>query len=233
MATPPACFAHRGLSSERTENTLAAFRAAADAGFQGVELDLQMTRDRELIVLHDDDLVRVTGLDAEASEVDYDNVAGHPTRDGPVPRLKDLFAAMADWQGWWNLEVKAKTAIEPALELVNTFGLGARTIVSCMDSEPLHVAQEANPEIARALITLGWPDEADVEVAQALDCTWVNADHEFLDHDAVKHVKAAGLKLGAWTVNEPERARELLGWGVEAVITDRREVLMGLKTLKA
>lgn len=233
MPTLPACFAHRGLSSERSENTIAAFRAAHEAGFQGMELDLQLTRDRELIVLHDETLERTTGLEAPSISVDYEEVLRHPTKDGPVPRLKDLFNAMSDFKGWWNLEVKAQQAIEPALELVSAFDLGARTIVSCMDSEPLHVAQEMLPDVPRALITLGWPDEADIEVAQALDCTWLNADHEFLDAEAAKHILGAGLRLAAWTVNDPERARELLGWGVESVITDQREVLLGTKTVKA
>ncbi|MHB8633679.1 MAG: glycerophosphodiester phosphodiesterase [Thermoplasmatota archaeon] len=222
----PQVFAHRGLSSERTENTHASFSAAAAAGFAGIEMDLQLSRDGEVVVLHDEELERTTGFAGRVGDLDYREINAHPTKDGPVPRLRDLFGALAHWQGTWNLEIKAEAALEPTLALLAT---GPRhVILSCMDPEPLERAAVRAPERERALITLGPVDEADIELAQGAQATWLNADEQFLEVEAVARVRAAHLRLGAWTVNDTRRAQELAGWGVEAVITDRRDVLKAL-----
>lgn len=221
--------AHRGLSGEVSENTVAAFRAAADAGFRAIELDLQATRDGVPVVLHDDDLQRTTGTAGNAADLDAKELARRRTQHGPVPPLEDALRELRGWDGLWNLEVKAAAALAPTLELVERFGLRERTLLTCMDIEPLQEAMRRSPHLPRGLITVGWPDESDLEVAQSLECTWLMADEAFLDAGAVRHVASKGLLLGAWTVNDPARAIELAAWGAKCIITDVRAVLGALQ----
>lgn len=224
----PLVLAHRGLSAEKAENTLAAFHAAAAAGFDGFEMDLQLTADGEVVVVHDESLERTTDWPALVAEVTVADLAQHPTPDGPVPMLHELYAALTAYKGLWNLELKGEGVAGPALQLAAASPFAARTLVTCMDAQPLREAQRTHPSIPRGLITIGWPDEADLEEAQAAGCTWLMADEAFLDQGAAQHIRRKGLRLGVWTVNDPERARECVTWGAELVMTDTREVLAAL-----
>jgi glycerophosphoryl diester phosphodiesterase len=221
--------AHRGLSSEVTENTVAGFQAAAQAGFRAVELDCRVTRDGEVVVLHDASPARTTVEgSARVADMRYDELRGYRTPHGPVPRLDDLFGALASWPGAWNLEVKATKATEPMLHLVEHHGLTGRVLVSAFDPKPLEVARDLMPEVPRAYITSGDVSDEEVRMAKDLGCRWFNAHHESLGQRAVKDLHAAGFLVGAWTVNSPTAAVALANRGVACVITDRRDVLAAL-----
>lgn len=220
--------AHRGLSAEQPENTVAAFQAAAAAGFPAVELDLRATADGEVVVLHDAGLERTTNGNGRVADMRYDDVRRHPTPAGPVPRLDDLLAAMHDWHGLWNLEVKALRATEPMVHLLEHHHALGHAQVSSMDPRVLEEARALAPDLPRGLITLGPVEDDYLTMARELGCRWVNADTQFLQRAHAKTMHDAGLRVAAWTVNDPARARDLVAWGVECVITDSRAVLAGL-----
>lgn len=230
LPAPSSCYpcAHRGLSSEFTENTLAAFQAAAQAGFQAIELDVRLTRDGEVVVLHDASLARTTDGSARVADMRYDELRGYSTGHGPVPRLDDLLSSLQDWRGIWNIEVKAIAAAEPAVHLVEHHGLEKRVVITSFDPNALEIARATNPDVARGLIVMGSVDEGDIAMARELECRWFNADHDLLDAAAVAELRQAGLLVGAWTVNDPARARQLAGLGASCVITDVRAVLQAL-----
>lgn len=224
------CFAqaHRGLSSEVTENTVAAFQAAAAAGFRSFELDCRLTRDGEVVVLHDPSVARTTDGSARVAEMRYDEVRGYKTPHGPIPRLDDLFAALKDWKGTWNLEIKALASTEPTLALAQHHGVWHRAQLSSFDPQALARAKELAPKVARAFIASGPLDDEDVRVARQLECSWFNLSHEDLDAKSLRRLLDAGFKVSAWTVNDPAEALRLAAQGVSCVITDRRQVLGAL-----
>lgn len=217
--------AHRGLSAEHHENTVAAFRAAADAGAQGIELDVRLTHDGVVVVLHDAGIERTTDGNGRVADFDYAELVEYDTGEGPVPRLDDVFSALAEWQGQWNIEIKAHPATVGALELLAKHGLVGRCQVSSLDPRALMAAQKHMPEVPRGLITLGPPDDDDLEMAEELGCTWINVDHEYITHDLVDHWHEKGLRVGAWTVNDVDRAEALMEIGVDCIISDARDVL--------
>jgi len=225
---PFAC-AHRGLSSETAENTLAAFGAAVAAGFPAVEMDLRTTADGEVVVLHDAGIERTTDGTGRVDSMTWRELQDYPTPDGPVPRLADLFTALRAWDGLWNLEVKDKSATVPTLDLVRAHGLTARAMVTSMERKVLLEARDHAPEVARGAIPFGPVDDDDLSAAADAACAWVNVDHDFLDEGEMGRLRQAGFKVGAWTVNDLDRAQELAALGVACVITDRREVAAGLK----
>lgn len=212
---------------------MAAFRAAADAGFRSLELDCRLTRDGEVIVLHDPALERTTqDGNGRVAEMRYDEVRGYSTKHGPIPRLDDLFAALADWKGVWNLEVKAVKATEPMLHLAEHHGLSGRILVSSFDPEALARARDVAPDVPRAFITMGGVDAQDVGTAKALGCQWFNANHKDLSPANVKMLVGKGFKVTGWTVNDPGEAAALSKLGVHCIITDRRDVLKALGDVK-
>lgn len=221
---PPFACAHRGLSSERTENTLAAFGAAIRSGFPAFELDLRTTVDGRVVVFHDDRLDRLAGVQALLAETTYAKVLELQFRDGPVPTLEDVLHLMGSWDGLANLELKAFSAAQGTIEQVLETKMEKRCIVSSMDADILTECRRLAPQVGRALIPLGPLGEEDIRTARELECSWVNVDDDFAEEKDVRELKAAGFKVGAWTVNNPDRAQELVRWGVDCVITDRADV---------
>lgn len=222
--------AHRGLSSEAPENTAAAFNAAIAAGFPCIEMDLRLTHDKQVVVLHDAGVDRTTDGNGRVADFTLEELASYDTGSGPIPTLDAVLAAHRDVDVLWNLEVKAKGAVEPAMELVERHGLEDRALVSAMDPRQLRAANKRHPAVPRGLIVLGPIDDEDLRAAKEAACTWLNLDHSFVTQEVIEQVRAHGFRLGVWTVNEPERAQELAKHGVDCVITDRRDVLEVLPT---
>ena len=222
--------AHRGLSSEHPENTLPAFEAAIDAGFQVLEMDLRLTHDKQVIILHDAGIDRTTDGNGRVRDFTYPELLDYDTGVGPLPLLDDVMTALEDASVFWNLEVKAAGAVEPTLTLVEEHGLEERALVSSMDPKSLQSARKRHPDVPRGLIVLGPPDEDDLAAAAEAGCTWLNLDHDFVTPEVLERTRVAGFRVGVWTVNDPERAIELAAHGVDCVITDRRDVLSALPT---
>lgn len=225
---PAFACAHRGLSAEKAENTVAAFGAAVAAGFPAVEMDLRRTVDDEVVVLHDATVERTTGGKGRVDTLTMRQVAELTTKDGPVPRLADLFGTLRAWDGLWNLEVKDPTALAGTLALVRQRGLEGRALVSAMDPAVLEQAQLLAPEVPRAFIALGPIEDDDLASARAAGCHWVNADHDFLDEEEANRVLDKGFRLGAYTVNDAARAKQMEALGASCVITDSAQVLAAL-----
>lgn len=220
--------AHRGLSAEHPENTLAAFQAAAQAGFPAIECDLRTTADGEVVVLHDAGIERTTNGNGRVADMRYDDVRRHPTPAGPVPRLDDVLSAMRDWHGLWNMEVKALRATEPVVHLLEHHHALGHAQLSSMDPRALEESRRLAPDLPRGLISLGPIDEDTVTMATELGCRWLNADHAYLDGAALSRAHAAGLRVAVWTVNDPDRARAMAALGAECVITDTRKVVQAV-----
>lgn len=221
--------AHRGLSAEKAENTLAAFASAVAAGFPAIEMDLRATADGEVVVLHDAGIERTTDGVGRIDSMAWRELQDYQTPDGPIPRLEDLFSTLQGWDGLWNLEIKAREATAPTVELVRRHGLGSRVLLTSMDAKVLHEARDTAPEIPRGSIPLGPLDGSDLATAAGTECSWVNADHDFLDGETMALLRDGGFHVGCWTVNEAPRALEVAQMGVRCVITDVRQVGQALR----
>ncbi len=165
---PPFVFAHRGASALEPENTLAAFARAAELGADGIELDVQLTRDGIAVVLHDPALYRAGGVfhlhdpgDAERVLVGSLEIADFaaPTvfPDGsrhPIARFDEALEAIPEWQ-WLDVELKAGGTYDPRLSDVVAGHLrrrSERTLVSSFDHFVLRELAERAPQIPRAAL---------------------------------------------------------------------------------
>lgn len=212
--------AHRGLSSEKTENTVAAFGAAVRAGFPAVEMDLRTTSDGQVIVFHDEDLERLTGKPGLVRETTLAKILERDTKDGGIPPLADVLSTLKVWNGLVNLEFKSVPAVAPSIELVKLAGISGRVLLSSMDPDALTECRRLAPDWPRGFLPIGQVEDEDIHTAKELGCVWVNADEEYLTTAIVKRLRGDGFRVGAWTVNDTARAKELDAMGVDCVITD-------------
>lgn len=222
--------AHRGyrpLDAGVVENTIEAFRRARIAGAVMCECDVHLSRDGEVVIFHDDDLKRSGGrpdrvCDLTAKEL-YDLVR--------APRLRDLLADSEAPQ-FINIEIKSseffgRSRIEEAcVRLVREANAEGRVMFSSFNPFALRRLAKIAPDIPRALlVTDERHEENKFYLRKMLLGFWarphlLHIDHRDLTPEKFEGFTNRGIRVVAWTVNEPERARELIGMGVASVISD-------------
>jgi glycerophosphoryl diester phosphodiesterase len=221
----PIVAAHRGLSAEQPENTLAAFSAAVEAGFPSLELDLRATGDGEVVVFHDPGLARTTNGSGRIGEMPYDELRGYTTAAGPVPRFDDVLTRFAGSGRLWNMETKVLAAVAPALDLVEHHNVVRQTLHMSFQPAQLERSRDLRPDLARGYL-LSHPVNAEaLRRAKELGCSWIVSEETTWTQTRVERVRNAGFHAGAYTVNDPKRALQLVKWGLGCVITDHRQVL--------
>ncbi|MBW7981222.1 glycerophosphodiester phosphodiesterase [Enterobacillus tribolii] len=235
----PAIVAHRGGGKLAPENTLAAIDAGARYGHHMIEFDAKLALDGEIFLLHDDTLERTTNGWGIAGDLPWEQLkqvdAGawfSPMfRHERLPLLAQVAERCARYGMAANIEIKPTTGTET--QTGRAVALAAQVLwsahplpplLSSFSPEALAAAQEAAPQLPRGLLLEEW-DDAWPALTSRLGCVSLHIDHQALTAARVAALKAAGLRILVYTVNRPERARELLAWGVDCICTDRIDVI--------
>jgi glycerophosphoryl diester phosphodiesterase len=247
----PRIQAHRGAGALAPENTLAAIRRSHAMGFRAIEIDARLTRDEVPVVIHDRTLERTTGgagpvaeaTAAEVARLDAGSWFGPAYRGEPVPLLAETLAFCRAHGISVNLEIKryadrnarigevvARAAAHCYADLLRPGGDRAENVVvqapllSSFGREALLAAREAAPDLPRGLLVDDLPANWREEL-ESMGCVSLHVDHETLTPAQARAVKDAGYWLFCYTVDDPARAREIFGWGVDALCTDRIDLI--------
>ncbi|WP_248920834.1 glycerophosphodiester phosphodiesterase [Pseudomonas entomophila] len=224
-------YGHRGAKGEAPENTLNSFRQCLSHGVNRCELDLHLSADNELMVIHDPTLKRTTGRRGKVAErtanelVSYDARKGGPgyVQPCPIPRLEELFQKCAFEH--WQLEVKSASRTRAAStvlairELAQQYGLLDKVTITSSSREVLGAALELVPDVARGLVAeYAWLDP--LKVAQNYECQMLALNWTLCTPERLIKAQRQGLHVSVWTVNEPALMRRLADFGVDSLITD-------------
>ncbi len=241
--TFPFWIAHRGAGRLAPENTLAALRAGAAQGYRAFECDVKLSADGHPFLLHDTTLQRTCGVAgiagerswAELSRLDAGGWHGRNHAGEPIPHL-DAIARYCRRNGFaLNIEIKptpgresdtGRAVAEAARRLWGAdAGDGAQLLLSSFRAEALAAARDADPAIPRALLfdhdgDAGAGIARVIGEARALGAVAVVGDYASLGQAAIAQAHAAGLRVLAYTVNDPAPARQLAAAGIDGLITD-------------
>lgn len=224
-------YGHRGAKGEAPENTLTSFKRCLEHGVKRCELDLHLSRDGELMVIHDPTLKRTTGRGGKVSEqlaadlVTYDARQGGPgwVQPCPIPRLAELFER-CEFEHW-QLEVKsasrdrASRTVQAIHQLVGRFGLRDRITVTSSSRTVLRALQQLAPDLSRGLVAeYAWLDP--LKVAASYGCELLALNWTLCTPERLLKAQKQGLHVSVWTVNEPALMRRLADFGVDSLITD-------------
>lgn len=245
----PKVIAHRGGGVLAPENTLAAMRCGLAHGFHAVEFDVMLSQDGVPVLMHDPQFGRTVRGAGNVSETTAAALAGMdagswfgPQFAGePVPTFEQAAHFCKENQIWMNVEIKPAPGFEVetgrvAAELVRH--LFAAELEACVPGrndtslplfssfsfEALLAAKTAVPRIPRGYLVETIPADWQ-KCVQTLDAVALHTNHQNLTERLAHDIKAQGIGLFCYTVNTPERAREILTWGVDAFCTDRIDMI--------
>jgi glycerophosphoryl diester phosphodiesterase len=249
----PLAFAHRGGAGEAPENTLAAFEVALALGYRYLETDVHLTRDGILVAFHDERLDRVTDRTGAIAELGIAEVeaadAGHAFspdagRTFPfrgcgvrVPRLEEILARWPDARV--NIDPKSDACVRPLAALLDRFDAWQRVCVGSFSDRRLHRIRALGR--GRACTSMG-PRAvalARVTTASALmrrlgaDCIQVpirRGPIQLVTERFIAAAHIAGLPVHVWTINDETTINELLGLGVDGIMSDRLRLLKDVLT---
>ncbi|MXX49458.1 MAG: glycerophosphodiester phosphodiesterase [Chloroflexi bacterium] len=228
-ANAPLVFGHRGASADAPENTLAAFELAAQHGAHGIELDVHLTRDQQLAVIHNatvDATTNGSGAVAEVSlaqlkELDAGSWFAPEFAGERIPTLDEVFAAVGR-RLFVNVEIKsAVPGIEHALAAcIAQRQMEARVLVSSFDAG---ILRRLRPLLDVPLgflcpfVDSAWLDAKRNQQMYAALHPW----HASIDSELMRRARESGFMVNAWTVNDSARACQLKKLGVNGIITDQ------------
>ena len=209
--------AHRGEPVGHRENTLPAFAAAVALGADMVEIDLRRTRDGAIVVLHDQTLERLWGLEASVGDVDLAAVAALGEGDVRIPTLTDVLGAVPVPL---MVDFTRREVVAGGLQAVRAAGALDRCLFVTGNVAALRQLRAASAE---ARIGLTWLDgpEPPVALLRELGAEFWNPWFGLLTADGVDAVHQAGLHVSTWTVDTPEDMTSVLEAGVDAVVSNR------------
>ena len=234
--------AHRGFSGRAPENTLAAFRAAIAAGCDMIELDVHLSRDGQVVVIHDDTLERTTNgrgnvadrtlaalqrLDAGAW---FDPAfAGEriPTLAETLDLARGRIGLNIELKRGKNLPYTLEELAERTLTVVRQAGMTAGALFSSFTPAAIDRIRTLAPDLPVALIVdRHWATPAEADGGAGYPA--LNCRTSVLSGENIRRAHAAGVRIHVWTVNTPRQMARFIALGVDGIITNHPDRLLAL-----
>ena len=216
---------HRGASAEAPENTLAAFELALQQGADGIEFDVHLSADRQVVVIHDDTVNRTSNGQGRVAEMNLEQLQALDLgSEQQIPTLDEVFESFGR-RLLYNVEIKGfgKAGDELAFwvaDRIMAHGLGSYCCVSSFSPWAVRRARRylKQETMVAILREPGWGRFSHWLSGR------VEADHPhyaFVNENYMAWAKRKGYRVHVWTVDEPNKAQELARLGVQAIITNK------------
>lgn len=223
-------FAHRGFSGKYPENTLLAFQKAIEVQADGIELDVQLTKDGEIVIIHDESIDRTTNGKGLVVDYTYDQLKEFDASYiytgkfgfNKIPTLREYFNLIKGTNIITNIELK--TGIfeyvgieEKVFNLIKEFKLEDRVIISSFNHYSVLRMKALAPNIKCGFLTETWIlNPGKYTKDNCIEC--YHPHFAILTPDIVKSLKTFGIEINTWTVNKEEEIRDLISKKVDILI---------------
>ena len=239
---PPRVIGHRGAASHAPENTLAGIRKAAALGVRMIEVDAKLTADNVPILMHDDALNRTTSGSGPVRQASLTTIRtldagawfGSGFAGEPVPTLAEALDLCLSLGLAMNIEIKPckgreRETAEASLVAAREIWPSDRPppLVSSFAPDAVAVALDVAPDWPRSLLFDRMPKDLQAAIEMLKPAT-LNTSHKRLSARIVTRLKATGLPLLAYTVNDPSRAEALFAMGVDGVFSDVPDAILAI-----
>ncbi len=238
----PVIFAHRGASAYAPENTMASFRKALEMGADGIELDVHLSSDGHLVVIHDEAVDRTGNGKGrvgdktlkELKSLDFGSWYSQDFKNERIPELFEVLELLTSRKVILNIEIKNGPVFYPGIEkkvadAVKSYGMLKQVIISSFNHYSLVEIKKISPEIKTAILYMTGLYEPWVYArhvgAEAIHPLFYNIVPEVM-----KGCMENGIKVNPFTVDRPEHIKSMVLAGVDGIITNVPDV--AIKTVK-
>ena len=252
----PLIIAHRGASALAPENTLTSFQKAVDDGAEGIEFDVQLTKDGVPVVVHDENLNRLGGIENFVSALTFEELgkidvgswfsienrkyADDKFSNETVPALADLLNFLKNYKGLLYVELKcetktAKQLVETVCKTIEQTNLLPQIVLKSFNLETLTFAKEILPEIYTAslfapkIISVLSKKKHILSEAQKYKADEISIHYSLATKSLVKKAEECGLPTTIWTADNPLWVKRALDFGINAIITNNPARLLAKK----
>ena len=222
-------FAHRGNSYTAPENTLSALKSAMEERADGAEIDIRMTKDGEIILMHDSSLLRTAGINLQIAQLNYSQLADFDVgswfspafRGEKIPTLRE---ALELCKGELTLMIEMKDGLyedydiaRRVVENVEEMGMDQDVIIASFNLKLLKEVKRLNNSIATCLILkFAYGNINEIEYVDIF-----SLESKFVQRGLIHNIRKGGKALAVWTVNEGRQIASLRDMGIDIIITDR------------
>jgi glycerophosphoryl diester phosphodiesterase len=244
--------AHQGGNHLWPDNTLFAFQNALDLGVDVLEMDLHITSDNVLVIIHDETVDRTTDGSGEVEQMTLaeikaldaayrwtrDDGATYPHRGQgiSIPTLEEIFQAFPGQRMTIEIKKTERSMAAPLCAMIRKYNMQNRVLVASFHDERMAEFRAECPEVATSsarqettifvLLTKAWLGGLVSPEFQSLQVPRASSGITVMTPGFVRAAHARNLKVEPWTINDPEEMKLYLDWGVDGIITDRPDLLL-------
>ena len=215
---------HRGAKGYEPENTLIGFEKALTLGVDQIELDIHLSADGEIMVIHDETIDRTTNGSGCVNSLTCTELQQFRIREQQyIPTLIEV-VDLIDRKCSVNIEIKSANLADKLVTVLEQFIIEkdwkySHFIVSSFEWDTLEKVRSLNPEILIGVLTETNIEDA-LAFAKKIKAQAINPDFQLLSKDNVSAMKQAGFQVFSWTVNEIEDIKRIQSYKVDGIISD-------------
>ena len=219
----PKIYAHRGASAHAPENTIAAFKLAADQQADGIELDVTLSKDGQIVVIHDDSVDRTTNGTGEVVDLTLAELQALDAGQGEhIPTLKEVFESVGN-SLVVNIELKNTKLFSSILpdqvaQFIKTHNLINNVIISSFNPFYLQRFHRHCPQVRIGFLTL--PHMAKLWFWRFFHFDALHPYFKDVNESLMDKVRKHGQQINTWTVDDPQEIKRLTKLGVDGIITN-------------
>lgn len=234
-------FAHRGFSGKYPENTMLAFQKARETGCDGIELDVQLTKDNVIVIMHDETIDRTTDGKGNLRDYTYDQLCSFDCSGKfagkygfqKIPTLREYLEWVKDTDLVTNIELKNSVYYyqnleEKVIDLVRQYHLEDKVLFSSFNLVSVLKCKKLMPQVP-----VGFLMEVRMDnmggFARENQVEYYHPDIEFLTEDQVEECHSKGIGVNVWTVNKKKEMQKMLQWKVDGIFTNYPDIANDMK----
>ena len=217
-------YGHRGAKGVVMENSLLGFTLAASQGIDRFELDIRLSSDNQLMVVHDEKLLRLANSPLKVSKSKAQLLSQTHLKgiDQGIPTLEEVVSACPNVLHW-QFEIKTQSSnpkfIRPLKRLIDKFSLHEKVVITSKHVGILRIFQRILPHIPRGYVQ-EWPIPSGIRTAQKLHCKYLALNIKLASKKRIRKAQNLGLRVSVWTVNSKEDMDKLKANGADSIISD-------------
>lgn len=232
-------YSHRGDTKNAPENTISAFKKAIEMSVDGIELDVQMTCDGQIVVVHDHSLGRTCNGSGMIKDMRYDRLrqldfGGWFSKEFEGEKIPLLYEVI-EFLKYSNIELNIELKATPekyndnieieTVRIIKEYGFEKRVFFSSFNHYSLLKIKKINEDIRIAPLFVGMFKDI-WEYAKNISAFAINPQHEQITKQLVENCDLNGIKINAWTVDDPKHIERMISLEVDSIISNRPDIVM-------